>query len=87
MWKVRRTAVRVAWEALFEMVSFDLKAGKEKQGAVSLVVDIASAFEKVQIVVVWQQAMADQQSITIDGSRDFQESMKIQRTKKTISRC
>ena len=39
------------------MESFDHEAGQEEQGAVSLVVDPAKAFERVQVAVVWRCAM------------------------------
>ena len=50
-------AESAAWEALLEMESYDLKAGQEDKGAVSLVVDMAIAFEKVQLVVIQEWAM------------------------------
>ena len=46
-------AERTVWEALLEMKSFNLHAGEKDQGAVALVLDLAKAFERVSLPVVW----------------------------------
>ena len=40
-------------EALWEIEQFDLQAGEAVLGAATLAVDVAEAFEKVQVRVVW----------------------------------
>ena len=47
----------VTWEALFEMESFDPKGVESADAAATLVVDLAKAFEKVQLTVDWQRAV------------------------------
>ena len=46
-----------AWEALLEMESLDPKGGKYTNSAATLVVVLAKAFEKVQLVVLWHWDM------------------------------
>ena len=46
-----------AREALLEMEKFDSNVEEIDQGAVTLVVDFAKAFEKVQLQVVWAWSM------------------------------
>ena len=50
-------AETAALDAHVENASFHLKAGQEEQGRVSLAVDLAKAFECVQLAVVWPWAM------------------------------
>ena len=49
-------ARRAVWEVLMEMERFNGKAKAEEQGAVALVVDLAKAFERVSLLVVWAWA-------------------------------
>ena len=44
---------RTVWEVLMEMHRFNGKAKAEDQGAVALVLDLATAFERVSLLVVW----------------------------------
>ena len=44
------------WEILLEMERFSGKAKEEDQGAVALVLDLAKAFERVSLPVVWAWA-------------------------------
>ena len=46
-------AQRTVWEILMEMESFKYRAGEEDLGAVALVLDLAKAFERVSLPVVW----------------------------------
>ena len=46
-------AQQTVWEILVEMERFDGKAKEGKQGAVALVLDLAKAFERVSLPVVW----------------------------------
>ena len=50
-------AERVRWEALVGTETMDLKGAQNSTGATSQVVDLAEAFEKVQLTVVWRWAM------------------------------
>ena len=52
-------AHRTVWEILMEMDSFDGKAKEGEQGAVALVLDLAKAFERVSLPVVWAWATQD----------------------------
>ena len=52
-------AQRTVWEILMEMDSFDGKAKEGEQGAVALVLDLAKAFERVSLPVVWAWATQD----------------------------
>ena len=45
-------AQRTVWEILLEMERFNGKA-KEDQGALALALDLAKAFERVSLPVVW----------------------------------
>ena len=49
-------AQRKMWEVLMEMETFSGKAKAEEQGAVALVLDLAKAFERVSLPVVWAWA-------------------------------
>ena len=49
-------AERTAWETLPEVERFDYKAGEMDQGAITLVLDLALAFERVSPPVVWAWA-------------------------------
>ena len=49
-------AQQTAWENLMEMERFNGKAKEEYQGAVALVLDLAKAFERVSLPVVWAWA-------------------------------
>ena len=49
-------AQRTVWEVLMDMERFNGKAKAEEQGAVALVLDLAKAFERVSIPVVWAWA-------------------------------
>ena len=44
------------WQILMEMDRFDEKAQEEDQGALALVLDLAKAFERVSLPVVWAWA-------------------------------
>ena len=44
------------WEILIEMERFSGKAKEEYQGALALVLDLAKAFERVSLPVVWAWA-------------------------------
>ena len=44
------------WEILMEMERFKYQAGEEDLGAVALVLDLAKAFERVSLLVVWAWA-------------------------------
>ena len=47
---------RTVLEILMEMERFKYRAGEEDLGAVALVVDLAKAFERVSLLVVWAWA-------------------------------
>ena len=49
-------AERTVWEIQTEMERFKYRAGEEDQGAVALVQDVAKAFERVVLPVVWAWA-------------------------------
>ena len=49
-------AQRTVREVLMEMEKFNGKAKAEDQGAVALVLDLAKAFERVSLPVVWAWA-------------------------------
>ena len=49
-------AQRTVWDILMEMERFNGKAKKEDRGAVALVLDLAKAFERVSLQVVWAWA-------------------------------
>ena len=49
-------AERAVWETLLEMETFDYRAGETDQGAITLVLDLAAAFERVSLPVVWAWA-------------------------------
>ena len=49
-------AQRTVWEVLMEMERFNCKAKEEDQAALSLVLDLAKAFERVSLPVVWAWA-------------------------------
>ena len=49
-------AQRTVWEVLMEMERFNGKARAEDQGAVASVLDLAKAFERVSLPVVWAWA-------------------------------
>ena len=49
-------AQRTVWEVLMEMERFSGKAKAEDQGAVASVLDLARAFERVSLPVVWAWA-------------------------------
>ena len=49
-------AQRTMWEVLMEMERLNGKAKAEDQGAVALVLDLAKAFERVSLLVVWAWA-------------------------------
>ena len=49
-------AQRTVWEVLMEMKRFNGRAKAEDQGAVALVLDLANAFERVSLPVVWAWA-------------------------------
>ena len=46
-------------ESLFEMQSMDFEGGDQSKGAVTLVVGLANAFEKLHFSVVWLWAGID----------------------------
>ena len=46
-------AQRTVWEVLMEMERFNGRGKAEDQGAVALVLDLAKAFERVSLPVVW----------------------------------
>ena len=48
---------QTVWEILMEMDRFGGRAKEEEQGAVALVLDLAKAFERVSLLVVWAWAM------------------------------
>ena len=50
-------ALRTVWENLLEMDKFKYQAGEKDQGAIALVLDLAKAFERVSLAVVWAWAM------------------------------
>ena len=45
-----------AWEALLEMEFLAAKGGENATAAATLVVTLANAFKKVQLIVIWQCA-------------------------------
>ena len=49
-------AQRAVFEKLMDMERFNEKAKAEEQGAVALVLDVAKAFERVSLPVVWAWA-------------------------------
>ena len=49
-------AERTGWETLLEVERFDFKAAEMNQGAITLVLDLAKAFERVGLPVVWAWA-------------------------------
>ena len=49
-------AQQTVWEILLEMERFNGKAKEEEQGALALVLDLANAFERVSLLVVWAWA-------------------------------
>ena len=49
-------AQRTIWENLMEMERFKYRAGEEDVGAVAVVLDLAKAFERVSLLVVWAWA-------------------------------
>ena len=49
-------AQRLVWEVLMEMERFKCRAGEEDHGVVALVLDLAKAFERVSLPVVWAWA-------------------------------
>ena len=49
-------AQQTVWEILMEMERFTYRAGEEDWGAVALVLDVAKAFERVILPVVWAWA-------------------------------
>ena len=49
-------AQQTVWEIFMEMERFDGKAKEGEQGAVALVLDLAKAFERVGLPVVWAWA-------------------------------
>ena len=49
-------AETTAWEARLEMEKYSCRVEEMDKKAVTLVVDLANAFEKVPIKVVWQWA-------------------------------
>ena len=49
-------AQRTVWEVLMEMERFNGRAKAEDRGAVALVLDLAKAFERVSLLVVWAWA-------------------------------
>ena len=53
---LRKTGQQTVWESLMEMERFQYRAGEEQLGAVALVLDLARAFERVSIAVVWAWA-------------------------------
>ena len=49
-------AQQTVWEVLMEVERYKKSAGKEEQGAVALVQDLAKAFERVSLLAVWAWA-------------------------------
>ena len=49
-------AQQTVWEILMEMEKFDGKAKEKDQGALALSLDLAKAFERVRLPVVWAWA-------------------------------
>ena len=49
-------AQQTVWEVLVEVERYKYSAGKEEQGAVALVQDLAKAFERVSLLAVWAWA-------------------------------
>ena len=49
-------AQQTVWEILIEMERFNGKAKEEDQGTLALVLDLAKAFERVSLLVVWAWA-------------------------------
>ena len=49
-------AQRTVWEVLMEMERFNGNAKKEDQGSVAMVLDLAKAFGRVSVLVVWAWA-------------------------------
>ena len=49
-------AQRTVWEVLMEMKRFNGRAKADDQGAATLVLDLAKAFERVGLLVVWAWA-------------------------------
>ena len=41
------------WETLLEMERFDCRVGEKDQGAITLVLDLAKAFERASLLVWW----------------------------------
>ena len=48
---------RTAWEGLLEMEKHNYNAEEMHGGAVTFAVDVAKAFQKVQLKVVWASAV------------------------------
>ena len=46
-------AQQTVWEILMEMERFKYRAGEEDLGAVTLVLDVVKAFERVSLLVMW----------------------------------
>ena len=49
-------AERTVWETLLEMERFDYRSGEKQPGTITLVLDLAEAFERVSFPVVWAWA-------------------------------
>ena len=49
-------AQRTVWEILLKMETFKYQAGEQDQGAVALILDVATASERVGLPVVWVSA-------------------------------
>ena len=49
-------AERIVWKTLTEMVIFNNRAGEQDPGAITLVLDLAKAFDRVGFPVVWAWA-------------------------------
>ena len=49
-------AEHVVWETPLEMEKFDCRAGEMDQGAITLVLDLVQAFERVSLPLVWAWA-------------------------------
>ena len=62
-------AQRTVWEVLMEMETFSAKAKAEEQGAVALVLDLAKAFERVSLLVVWAWATRTRGAYSSKGVR------------------
>ena len=55
-WHLTGGAERTVWETLLEMERINDQASERDQGGIALVLDLAKAFERVSLPVVWAWA-------------------------------